>query len=246
MTETEQQTPQKRALIVMAHPDDGEFSCGGTVACWASEGVEIYYCLITDGQAGDQGDLEITSEQLAAKRRVEAQAAADALGVQQPVIFLGYPDSRLEHTLQLRSDIARVIRRTKPDIVICQDPTRYWSGQEYINHPDHRIAGEATFAAIIPVAGTRLAFPELAAEGLAPHEVKEVYISGTGAPDRWVDITGYLDRKIAALRAHKSQMRDWDPAENIEKWVRATASDARKHGHTMEMAEAFKYIKRGD
>jgi LmbE family N-acetylglucosaminyl deacetylase len=246
MTETEGQTERKRALIVMAHPDDGEFSCGGTVARWTGEGVDVYYCLVTDGQAGDQGDTEITNEQLAAKRHSEAQAAADALGVQHPVIFLGYPDSRLEHTLQLRCDIARVIRQTKPDIVICQDPTRYWSGQEYINHPDHRIAGEATFAAIMPVAGTRLAFPELAAEGLEPHEVKEVYISGTGAPDRWVDISDSLPQKIAALRAHKSQMRDWDPAENIEKWARATADEARKYGHTMKMAEAFKYIKRRD
>ena len=246
-TPEEQKTAApRRVLIVMAHPDDGEFGSGGTLARWAAEGRDIYYCLITDGQAGDQGDKEITSEQLAAKRQVEAQDAANALGVRHPVIFLHYQDSRLEPTLQLRSDIARVIRRVKPDVVICQDPTRYWSGQGYINHPDHRIAGEATLGAIIPVAGTRLAFPELAAEGLEPHEVKEVYISGTGAPDRWVDITDSLPQKIAALRAHKSQMRDWDPAENIEKWARATADEAHKYGHTMKMAEAFKYIKRRD
>src|SRR5512147_1564272 len=120
MAETEAQAQaqaqeRKRVLIVMAHPDDGEFGCGGTVARWASEGYDIYYCLITDGQAGDQGDKEITSEQLAAKRQVEAQDAANALGVQHPVIFLHYQDSRLEPTLQLRSDIARVIRRVKPD-----------------------------------------------------------------------------------------------------------------------------------
>jgi LmbE family N-acetylglucosaminyl deacetylase len=234
----------KRVLIVMAHPDDGEFSAGGTLARWASEGYDIHYCLVTDGQAGDQGDTEITSERLAATRRQEAQAAADTLGVRSRVIFLGYPDSRLEPTLQLRCDIARVIRQTRPDTVICQDPTRFWSG-DYINHPDHRIAGEATFGAIIPVAGTRLAFPELTAEGLAPWEVKEVYIAGTSSPDRWVDISGFIDRKVAALRAHKSQMRDWDPGERVEQWARATAAEAHKHGHDMEMAEAFKYIKRG-
>jgi LmbE family N-acetylglucosaminyl deacetylase len=246
-TQDEQKTTApRRVLIVMAHPDDGEFGSGGTLARWAAEGRDIYYCLITDGQAGDQGDKEITSEQLAAKRQVEAQDAANALGVQHPVIFLHYPDSRLEPTLQLRSDIARVIRRVKPQVVICQDPTRYWSGQGYINHPDHRIAGEATLGAIIPVAGTRLAFPELAAEGLEPHEVQEVYISGTTEPDRWVDISGYLEEKIAALKAHKSQMRDWDPTEMVREWAKETANSARKHGHEMEYAESYKYIKRGD
>jgi LmbE family N-acetylglucosaminyl deacetylase len=234
----------KRVLIVMAHPDDGEFSSGGTLARWASEGADIHYCLITDGQAGDQGDIEITSEELAAKRRREAQAAADALGVRNKVIFLGYPDSRLEPTLQLRSDIARVIRTVRPDVVICQDPTRWWS-DGYINHPDHRIAGESVMGAIIPVAGTRLAFPELAAEGLAPWEVKEVYVAGASNPSRWVDITNFIDRKVAALRAHKSQMRDWDPAERIEQWAKMTAQEARKHGHEFEMAEAYGYIKRG-
>jgi len=244
--EEQKTTTPQRVLIVMAHPDDGEFGSGGTLARWAAEGRDIYYCLITDGQAGDQGDKEITSEQLAAKRQVEAQDAANALGVQHPVIFLHYQDSRLETTLQLRSDIARGIRRVKPDVVICQDPTRYWSGQGYINHPDHRIAGEATLGAIIPVAGTRLAFPELAAEGLETHEVKEVYISGTSEPDRWVDISGYLEQKAAALKAHKSQMRDWDPTDMVREWAKETANSARKHGHEMEYAEAYKYIKRGD
>lgn len=244
-TETPSQEP-KRVLIVMAHPDDGEFSSAGTLARWASEGRDIYYCLITDGQAGDQGNAEITTEELTAVRQREAQAAAEAVGVKHPVIFLHYQDSRLEPTLALRRDIARVIRQVKPDVVICQDPTRFWSGQGYINHPDHRIAGEATLGAIIPVAGTRLAFPELAAEGLAPHEVKEVYIAMGEDADRWVDIGGFLDQKIAALRAHKSQMRDWDPGEMVADWAKQTAAQARRHGHEMEYAEGYKYIKRGD
>ncbi|HEX9068646.1 MAG TPA: PIG-L deacetylase family protein [Ktedonobacterales bacterium] len=240
-----EETQPKRVLIVMAHPDDGEFGSGGTLARWAAEGSDIYYCLVTDGQAGDQGDKEITSEQLAAKRRVEAQNAATALGVKNPVIFLGYPDSRLEHTLALRSDIARVIRKTKPDVVICQDPTRFWS-DDYINHPDHRIAGEATMAAIIPVAGTRLAFPELAAEGLETHEVKEVYIGGTSTPNHWVDITAHIETKIAGLRAHVSQVGNWEElSARITEWAKHNAAEARKWGHTMEMAEAYKYIKRG-
>jgi LmbE family N-acetylglucosaminyl deacetylase len=233
-------------LIVMAHPDDGEFSCGGTIARWACEGRDISYCLVTDGQVGDAGDTEITSEQLTRVRQDEARAAARALGVRNEVIFLHYMDSRLEPTLDVRRDIARVIRQVRPDAVICQDPTTRWSGSGYINHPDHRAAGEATLAAIMPVASTRLAFPELAAEGLAPHNVREVYLSGTQTPDRWVNISGFLDAKIEGLRAHKSQMRQWDPAEWVGRWASENAATARKYGHDMDQAEAFKYFKLED
>jgi LmbE family N-acetylglucosaminyl deacetylase len=248
MTETTDTTAQgpKRVLIVMAHPDDGEFGCGGTVARWASEGRDIYYCLVTDGQVGDAGDIEITSEQLTRVRQEEARAAARALGVRNEVIFLRYMDSRLEPTLDLRRDIARVIRQVRPDVVICQDPTTRWSGSGYINHPDHRAAGEATLAAIMPVASTRLAFPELAAEGLAPHNVRELYLTGTQTPDRWVEISGSIEAKIAALRAHMSQMRDWDPTEGVKRWASEHAATARKSGHDMQMAEGFKYFKLED
>ncbi len=236
----------RRVLIVMAHPDDGEFGCGATVAKWAAEGRDVFYCLVTDGQVGDAGDETITSEELAGVRQVEAQAAARALGVRNDVIFLHYMDSRLEPTLELRRDIARVIRQVKPDVVICQDPTVRWSGQGYINHPDHRAAGEATLAAIMPVASTRLAFPELAAEGLKAHNVREIYISGSQNADRWVDVEGFIEQKIAGLRAHKSQLRDWDPGSSVEQWAKDTAAVARKHGHDMKLAEAFKYIRLED
>ena len=245
MAETTEK-PGKRVLIVMAHPDDGEFGVGGTVAKWAAEGCDVWYCLVTDGQVGDAGDMEITSEQLAAKRHVEAQNAADALGVQHPVIFLHYMDSRLEPTLEVRRDIARVIRQVKPDVVICQDPTVRWSGQGYINHPDHRAAGEATLAAIMPVASTRLAFPELAAEGLPTHNVKEIYISSTQNADRWVDIEGYVEKKVEALRQHVSQLRGWDPLEEMTNWAKENADRARRHGHDFNYAESFKYIKMED
>lgn len=244
MAETSEQVKApKRVLIVMAHPDDGEFGAGATIAKWAAEGRDIHYCLVTDGQVGDAGDMEISSEDLARKRQREAQAAADALGVRHPVIFLHYWDSRLEPTLELRMDIARVIRQTRPDVVVCQDPTVRWSGQGYINHPDHRAAGEATLAAIMPLSDTRLATPQLNAEGLAPHKVKEVYLASSVNADRWVDVEGYIERKIAALRAHVSQMRDWDPAPMVEQWSKENANQARKHGHDMKYAEAFKYFR---
>jgi len=227
----------------MAHPDDGEFICGATVARWASEGADIYYCLVTDGQVGDAGNETITSEELAKVRQQEAQAAARALGVKNDVIFLHYWDSRLEPTLEVRRDIARVIRMVRPDVVICQDPTVRWNGQEYINHPDHRAAGEATLAAIMPVASTRLAFPELAAEGLSVHNVKEIYIGGTQNADRWVDVEGFVETKVAALREHKSQLGDWNPEEPMMNRAKEVAAAARKHGHTMKFAEAFKYIR---
>jgi LmbE family N-acetylglucosaminyl deacetylase len=247
MAETETQAQPKRVLIVMAHPDDGEFTCGATVAKWAAEGRDIYYCLVTDGQVGDAGNTEITSEELARIRQVEAQDAARALGVTNDVIFLHYWDSQVEPTLDLRRDIARVIRRVKPDVVICPDPTVRWSGQGYINHPDHRATGEATLAAIMPVASTRLAFPELAAEGLPPHNVKEIYIGGTQNADRWVDVEGYTDKKKAALQAHKSQFPgDWQPGGFVDDWAKETANAARKHGHDMKFAEAFKYIRLED
>lgn len=236
----------RRVLIVMAHPDDGEFMAAGTIARWASEGRDIYYCLVTDGQVGDAGDEQITSEELTKVRQAEARAAAAALGVKNDVIFLHYWDSRLEPTLELRRDIARVIRQVRPDVVICQDPTVRWSAQGYINHPDHRAAGEATLAAIMPVASTRLAFPELAAEGLPTHNVKEIYIGGTQSADRWVDVSNFLEQKMAALRAHKSQFRGWDPAESVAQWTRETANAARSHGHEMQHAEAFKYIRLAD
>src|SRR5215469_14861670 len=247
MTENQREEhAEKRVLIVMAHPDNDEFMHRATVAKWAASGMDVTYCLVTDGQVGDAGDETITSEELTKVRQKEAQAAADALGVQHPVIFLHYVDSRLEPTLEVRRDIARVIRQVKPDVVICQDPTVRWSGQGYINHPDHRAAGEATLAAIMPVASTRLAFPELAAEGLATHNVKEIFISGTQHADRWVDVEGYLEQKIEGLRAHKSQMRDWNPAEGVSEWAKDTARQARKHGHDMQFAEGFKYIRLED
>ncbi len=239
-TNAQQNTP-KRVLVVMAHPDDGEFGAAGTIARWAREGCEVYYCVVTDGNCGSS-DPEMTSEKLVPIRQEEHRAAARVLGAKE-ALFLHYVDSTLEPTLQVRHDIARLIRRIRPDIVVCQDPTVRWSGQGYINHPDHRAAGEATMAAIMPAAGTRLIFTDLLEEGLEPHDVKELYLAGSANADRWVDISETLDVKIEALRQHKSQIKDWDPAQEMKAWAKETAEQARKHGHDFKYAEAFKYFR---
>src|SRR5207244_3131672 len=147
--------------------------------------------------------------------------AAAVLGVKE-VVFLGYEDATLQPTLELRRDLTRVIRRYKPDMLICQDPTMRWSGQEYINHPDHRAAGEACLDAIYPSARDPLTFPELLLEGLQPHKVREVYLTMATTPDRWIDIGATLERKLAALREHRSQIGD-GVEDMIRRWAAAAA-----------------------
>lgn len=234
-----------RVLVVMAHPDDAEFGAAGTVARWAKEGRQVTYLILTDGNRGSVGsgnDPAMTTERLAQIRHAEQREAARKLGVKD-VFFLGYDDGSLQPTLDLRRQITRWIRRTKADVVVAPDPTRRWFGQSYINHPDHRAAGEATLDAIIPGSDTRLVFPELLEEGLEPHHVKEVYLTGTNEADAWVDITDTIDLKIEALREYKSQARDWDGDWNrLEAWVRERAAEAAK-GKGFAVAESFKYFK---
>lgn len=197
----------KKVMVILAHPDDPEFMCGGTVARWAAEGKEIVYVLATRGDKGSD-DPTMTPEKLAQMREQEQRAAATVLGVRE-VIFMGYPDGELVPDLRLRRDITRLIRQIRPDIVITADPTTRYFGSNYINHPDHRAIGEAALDAIYPAARDRLSFIELwRDEGLEPHKVREVYIGNTPEADVQVDITDYIDKKIAALLEHKSQIKD--------------------------------------
>src|SRR6266849_6268130 len=156
--------------------------------------------------------------------------------------FVGYDDGSLMPTLDLRRQITRWIRRTKPDVVVAPDPTRRWTGQRYINHPDHRAAGDATLDAIIPGSDTRLVFPELLDEGLEPHHVKEIYLTGSNEPDVWVDISETIDLKIEALREHKSQVGDW---AELDQTIRERAAEMAR-GQSFPVAEGFKYFKLGD
>jgi LmbE family N-acetylglucosaminyl deacetylase len=233
-----------RVLVVMAHPDDGEFMCGAAIARLAREGCHIDYCLLTNGDCGTRDPAITTRGQLAEIRQAEAQEAARRLGVERDVIFLNYVDSMLQPTLDLRRDITRVIRQTRPQIVITQDPTTFYHGQTYINHPDHRCVGEVTMAAIMPSASMRLIFPELyEEEGLEPHDVKELYLTNTTHTDRWLEVTKEdLDRQVAALKAHVSQISR-DPAEWVEADAKEEAAEARRHGHDFTYANGFKYFR---
>ncbi|HYO28951.1 MAG TPA: PIG-L deacetylase family protein [Thermomicrobiales bacterium] len=228
----------KRIAVIFAHPDDAEFICAGTVARWVAEGNHVTYVLLTSGDKGSE-DPAVTPEALAATRTAEQRAACAVLGVQD-VRFLGYADAMLVPDLAMRKELVRVIRTIRPDVVVCQDPTVRFVGQNYLNHPDHRAAGEATLDAVYPAARDRMTFPELLAEGLEPHKVREVYLAGAEKPDVAIDVTAYMETKLAALRCHASQMGEWDPEAEIREWAK---DDAARFPGTGEYAESFKYFK---
>jgi LmbE family N-acetylglucosaminyl deacetylase len=233
-------------LDIQAHPDDVEFSSAGTVAKWVSEGAEVHYCSITSGDKGT-ADPTISGPELATTREREQRNACAVLGVKS-VTFLGYLDATLVPDLNLRRELTRVIRRIKPDVLMCQDPTMRYGGQRYINHPDHIAAGEAALAAVFPSARDIKTFPELLAEGLEPHITPEIYIYGAREADLWVDISDTIDTKIAALREHKSQVGD-DAEKLVEMMYEWGRESARLHPHKPddfgEYAESFKYMKLG-
>jgi LmbE family N-acetylglucosaminyl deacetylase len=224
-----------RILCIFAHPDDAEFSIGGSVARWAAEGAEITYCVVTNGAAGSN-DPNQNAAELIKLREVEQRCAAAVLGVKE-VLFLGYQDGMLQPTLELRRELTRLIRQFKPDRVVVSDPTQIFFGDDYINHPDHRAAAEAAIYAVFPSAETRPIFPELLAEGYEPHKVKELYISFAVQPNFYVDIAATLDQKIEALRCHKSQVEIGD-GQFIREW----AAESGKLGN-MEFAEPFKVMR---
>lgn len=225
-----------RVLTVTAHPDDTEFGFGGTIARWTDEGRLVWYCVATNGDKGT-ADRTITPKQLAVIRQAEQRAAAKALGVQE-VFFLGYPDGELEDTRELLGKIVRVIRQVRPHVVITMNP---YPVTRFVQHRDHRIAGLVTTDAVYPYARDHLHFPEHLAEGLEPHKVAELYISGTESPDTFVDISNYIDRKIEALRCHRSQMEGTESSDFGERF-RLTASRAGEP-FGVPMAETFRRIQ---
>jgi LmbE family N-acetylglucosaminyl deacetylase len=227
-------------LVVMAHPDDAEFGCGGTIARWAAAGKEINYLLCTSGDKGSS-DPTIAPYQIAQTRRGEQINAAHALGARD-VVFLSYEDGVLRNTLDLRRDIVREIRRFRPDAVICQDPTMRFGGNRYINHPDHRAAGDACLDAVYPSARDPHVFPELLVENLLPHKVREVFMSTQQNADVWIDITDCFERKLEGLRQHTSQIgeRFEQVVERIKERSRALT---KAQGLPFEFAEGYRYFR---
>ncbi|RME79258.1 MAG: PIG-L family deacetylase [Chloroflexi bacterium] len=226
------------AMVIMAHPDDPEFFCGGTIAIWCAAGCEVTYLILTNGNKGSD-DPEMTPERLAAIRRKEQQAAADVLGVKR-VLYLEEPDGELQPTLDLRKRVVAEIRRYKPEVIIAPDPTRYFY-TDYINHADHRAAGVVAIDAVFPAARNRMYHPELLDEGLEPHTVRQVYLVGPAQPDRWVDITPVFETKLRAIRCHVSQIKDVD---YMESRVRQRHQAVDEYGREV-MREGFRILTIG-
>jgi LmbE family N-acetylglucosaminyl deacetylase len=223
------------AMAITAHPDDIEFSCAGTLARWAKAGTHVTYVLCTSGDVGID-EPGMTRERATKIREAESRLAAEIAGAQD-IVFLQEPDGLLQPTLELRKKLVREIRRYRPEVVVSGDPTVVWAGDDYINHPDHRAAAQAALDAVFPAAGQPNLFQELEAEGLKAHKVRKVFVTSWGEGGLCVDIGETIDIKIEALRAHKSQMKEWDPAPMIKEW----AAEAAK-GHEMSFAETFRVI----
>ena len=194
---------------------------------------------MTDGDAGGFDD-DVPREEIGPLRRTEQLAAAKCVGVTD-VRFLGYPDGRVEPSLQLRRDIARVIRQVRPDRLVCQSPERNYE-RIPVSHPDHRAVGSAAIDAVYPDARNPFAFPELAAEGLEAWTVPEVWVSGGPAPAHFVDVTETFERKLAALRAHESQTGHMADLEELvrTRLARAAAQAGLPDGR---LVEAFQVLR---
>jgi len=199
-----------RVLCVFAHPDDVDFGAAGTVAGWVSAGIEVSYLLVTRGDAGGFDDTP--RDQVPAIREAEQRAAAAVLGVTDVTFLDGYGDGTVAPTLELRNEITRAIRRVRPDRVLTSSPLRRWERMAGPSHPDPLAVGEATTCAIYPDARNEFAFPELSVEGLKPWVVREVWYQQGPSPDHAVDVTDVFDIKVAALRAHASQINHIDLA----------------------------------
>jgi LmbE family N-acetylglucosaminyl deacetylase len=223
------------AMAIVAHPDDIDFSCVGTLARWAKAGTRVSYVLCTSGDVGI-ADPGMTREKAIEIREAEQNEAAKIAGAAE-VVYLREPDGMLVPTLDLRRKLVREIRRFRPEVVITGDPTRVWSGNSYINHPDHRAASVAALDAVFPAAGQPNLFEEIAAEGFKAHKPRKVYVTTWDEADVYVNIEETIETKIAALRAHKSQMRDWDPEPRIKEWA-ATRAEGKEMGY----AETFRVI----
>lgn len=230
----------ERVLAVMAHPDDVDFGAGGTVKAWTDAGVDVSYCLITNGDAGGF-DPAVPRSEIPGIRQAEQRAAGAAVGVSD-VRFLGYADGELTVSHELRRDISRVIRQVRPDRMLIQSPDRNWSRIQ-ASHPDHLAAGDAAIQAVYPDARNPFAHQSLLLdEGLEAWSVPEVWMMAGPQPNHWNDVTDTLPAKLAALRAHASQTSHM---ENLEGMIRGwlTMQAAQAGLPEGRLAEAFMIVQ---
>jgi LmbE family N-acetylglucosaminyl deacetylase len=208
----------KVVLGVAAHPDDLDFGAGGTMARFAEQGADVYYLILTDGSAGS-ADREISPVELVRLREAEQREAVRIIGGKD-VEFLGYPDGRLEVTMDVKRSIVKAIRRVKPDVLVIMDPSMLYSAKRgFINHPDHRAASQAALDAVFPLSRDHLSFPDLIAEGLEPHVTPTVLLINFDEQNFFVDITATFDKKRAALAAHASQIPGMPGVEDAMKQI---------------------------
>lgn len=210
----------KVVLGIAAHPDDLDFGASGTMASFARSGANVFYLILTDGSKGSE-DENISSEELIKIRQDEQRQALKIIGGKD-VFFLGYPDSELQVTLDIKKEVVRVIRTVKPDVVITMDPSMLYSTDRgFINHPDHRAAGQIALDAVFPLARDHLTFVDLYDNGYLPHKTKTVLLTNFDVSNFTVNISETIDTKIAALRAHSSQIPN---IESVSKWIKELSS----------------------
>lgn len=229
----------KRALVIVAHPDDADFICGGACTQMARQGIEVIYLVLTNGDKGNHNP-EITRNQLIAMRKIEQRKAAELCGIAE-VLFMGEEDGFLRPRRAIRRRVTREIRRIRPELIICTNPDRYFVGEAYINHPDHRNAGLVAIEAIFPAADNLMFHPDLADEGYYPHKIKYLYVHGHDQPDLKIDITGEIDIKIEAILCHQSQFADPEAAR--QRWL--TLWPEKQEDGTVKYYESFKLMKFG-
>lgn len=233
---TEGWASQKDILVVLAHPDDPEFFLGASIARWIKAGHRVRYLLLTKGDKGAE-DEQLTAVDVAKIRIEEQKMAAKSLGVTS-VDFLDYEDGYLLPDIEMRKNVVRIIRKYKPHILVTCDPSNLFPSKQYINHPDHRYAGQVVIDAVFPAAGNRFFFPVLLDEGYPIHEVEEVWMSLTNLPDVKLDVSEHRSDKIKALKQHASQIGDPDAFEK-----RMTSRLTKDEDQSIKYEEQFRRIK---
>lgn len=226
----------ERVLVIVAHPDDPDFTCAGTAMQMARQGIEVTYMILTNGDKGNHNP-DVTREQLIAMRKIEQRKAAALCGVKS-VLFMGEEDGFLRPTPEIRKRVTREIRRIRPELIICPDPDRYLSGDNYINHPDHRNAGLVALEAIFPAADNPMFYPEMADEGYPPHKISQLYVHGHPDANVVIDITDDIETKVEAILSHASQFAEPEKTKEwmLSRWGEEEEGDKR-------FTESFKALR---